>query len=390
MLANGKTIVLVLLFLGLFTPLLVRAAAINLNLDYPEFFGIDLKTAEGQSLESIIAWFYAFIVGIAGLAAFVMIVWGGVQWMTSAGDPTKTSDAKDRIKKALLGLLLILASFVILRVINPELTTLRITTLPTIKCPKDDKGECIPFEFSAGSSSTYRCGPLGGTGNNFLCSGALPVVDQGSSGSGEQCIITQSSGSSGNCPTQCRSAGGESARVGDVWNCCNVPNQGECRIGGETFTFAQTTEGQPLMQSVMRENLGVYGCDDDGCKKSWRKFVEDTADVCNDRIADSSPRDDSICEQIGSLWIHGEFVVVLYENKNYGGKRICFEGRQDELEASEITWSPEGRLINRLDDYEIVKNNGWNRDTESIRILRDGETDINTLCSLFEETQQQQ
>ena len=133
MLANGKTIVLVMLFLGLLTPLFVQAQetdAISLNLTYPIFFGIDLKTAEGQNLESIIAWFYAFIVGIAGLAAFVMIVWGGVQWMTSAGDPTKTSDAKDRIKKALLGLLLILASFVILRVINPELTTLRITGLP--------------------------------------------------------------------------------------------------------------------------------------------------------------------------------------------------------------------------------------------------------------------
>jgi hypothetical protein len=145
--SNGKSVIFLLLFLGLFAPLFVQAAAINLNLEYPLFFDIDLATEEGQNLESLIAWFYAFVVGIAGLAAFVMIVWGGVQWMTSTGDPTKTSDAKDRIKQALLGLLLILASFVVLRTINPELTTLRITGLPSVECPtnRDNDGKCVPL-----------------------------------------------------------------------------------------------------------------------------------------------------------------------------------------------------------------------------------------------------
>ncbi|MDP4007110.1 MAG: hypothetical protein Q8P55_00745, partial [bacterium] len=84
-------------------------------------------------LDNIVVWFYALIVGLSGLAAFVMIVWGGVQWMTSAGNPTKTSDAKDKIQKALLGLLLVLSSFLILQVINPELTSLRITGLTPIE-----------------------------------------------------------------------------------------------------------------------------------------------------------------------------------------------------------------------------------------------------------------
>lgn len=143
--SNGKSVIFLLLFLGLFAPLFVQAGAIDLNLDYPLFFGIDLATEEGQNLESLIAWFYAFIVGIAGLAAFVMIIWGGIQWMTSTGDPTKTSDAKDRIKQALLGLLLILASFVVLRTINPELTTLRIAGLPSVECTKSEDGVCLSF-----------------------------------------------------------------------------------------------------------------------------------------------------------------------------------------------------------------------------------------------------
>lgn len=80
---------------------------------------------DATSLPGLVAWLYTFFVMISGLAAFVMIIWGGVQWMTSQGNPTATGDAKDRIKMALLGLLLVLASFLILQIINPELTLLK-------------------------------------------------------------------------------------------------------------------------------------------------------------------------------------------------------------------------------------------------------------------------
>jgi len=119
-----KKISFVLLLLVLVVPVVVDA--IDLNLTYPTFPGApNINLSENQSLSSIVAWLYTLIVGISGLAAFVMIVWGGVQWMTSAGNPTRTSDAQDKIQKALLGLLLILASFLILQVINPELTLLQ-------------------------------------------------------------------------------------------------------------------------------------------------------------------------------------------------------------------------------------------------------------------------
>tara|TARA_Y100000310_G_scaffold279462_1_gene298579 strand:+ start:394 stop:933 length:540 start_codon:yes stop_codon:yes gene_type:complete len=103
----------------------VSEDSVCLNLDYPVFpGGLNLKT--DQSLTTLAAWFYTFLVSISGLAAFVMIVWGGIQWMTSSGDTGKISDAKDRIQKALLGLLIVLSSFLILQVINPDLTNLSI------------------------------------------------------------------------------------------------------------------------------------------------------------------------------------------------------------------------------------------------------------------------
>lgn len=112
-----------ILLLSLLAPLF--AGALPLNLDYPELpGGLDLN--QDQSLADMVAWFYIFLVTVSGFAAFIMIAWGGVQWMSSQGNPTQTTEAKDKIQKALLGLLLVLASFLILQIINPELILLRL------------------------------------------------------------------------------------------------------------------------------------------------------------------------------------------------------------------------------------------------------------------------
>lgn len=105
-------------------PLLAGADPIKLNLTYPELPG-GFKLEDATTLPQLVGWLYVFFVMISGLAAFVMIVWGGVQWMTSSGNTAATGDAKDKIQKALLGLLLVLASFLILQIINPELTLLK-------------------------------------------------------------------------------------------------------------------------------------------------------------------------------------------------------------------------------------------------------------------------
>ena len=99
----------------------------NLNLTYPTIRGATLGLDMG--LPQLIKWLYEFIVTIAGIAAFVMMVWGGLSWLTSAGNPSKIADAKDRLSSALLGLLIILGSWLILRLINPDLTTLSIPGL---------------------------------------------------------------------------------------------------------------------------------------------------------------------------------------------------------------------------------------------------------------------
>jgi len=140
-----RKLLIVILALLLLLPN-ISSATIDLNLEYPEIGGFDLN--DDQELNEIVAWFYYFVITIAGIAVFAMLVWGGFTWLTSAGDPGKITDAKDRIYSAFLGLLLILASFLIMQTINPELTALNLPELPTSPCAAgcdfEPMGPCPP------------------------------------------------------------------------------------------------------------------------------------------------------------------------------------------------------------------------------------------------------
>lgn len=125
-----KYLLPIILMLFLFLPAISSASELNLTYPTIDIPGVGKVTLSlGMDLNRLVAWFYYFIVGIAGFAAFIMLVWGGFRWLTSAGNPAAISDAKDRIFSALLGLLIILASYLILKVINPELLMLNLRPL---------------------------------------------------------------------------------------------------------------------------------------------------------------------------------------------------------------------------------------------------------------------
>lgn len=68
----------------------------------------------------------AFGIGIAGVLAVAMIVYEGVAYMRAKGDgnTSNLAQAKSRIGEVLLGFLLVLSIYVILRTINPDLLNL--------------------------------------------------------------------------------------------------------------------------------------------------------------------------------------------------------------------------------------------------------------------------
>ncbi|MFN7088237.1 MAG: hypothetical protein ACK4NX_00210 [Candidatus Paceibacteria bacterium] len=99
------------------------------EIQYPTVFGVQPQFAEGPA--GYVRYLFLFGLAIGGILAFAMIVVGGIQYAMSAGNVSQISDAKDRITQAILGLLLLLASYLILSTINPALVSLRNPELGT-------------------------------------------------------------------------------------------------------------------------------------------------------------------------------------------------------------------------------------------------------------------
>jgi len=85
---------------------------------------------DDSNLVNLIKYLYEWGIGLGGLAAFIALVIAGFQYLTSAGNAMKMKDAMDRIKSAGFGLVLLLGSFLILNTINPQLTELKMPTIP--------------------------------------------------------------------------------------------------------------------------------------------------------------------------------------------------------------------------------------------------------------------
>lgn len=78
------------------------------------------------SLSGLIKYLYEWGISIGGFLVFISLIIAGVQYLSSAGNSTKMREALDRIKSSVLGLILLLGSFLILNTINPQLTNLNL------------------------------------------------------------------------------------------------------------------------------------------------------------------------------------------------------------------------------------------------------------------------
>jgi hypothetical protein len=68
-----------------------------------------------------ISWLLQKVIGVAGGIAFLLILFGGFQILTSTGDPEKLTSGKDIIVSALAGLLMIVFSVLLLRIIGVDI-----------------------------------------------------------------------------------------------------------------------------------------------------------------------------------------------------------------------------------------------------------------------------
>ena len=141
-----------------------------LELDWPlsPVSGVDLNfLTEGKELPQMVKYLYEWGITLGGLAAFIALIMAGFQYLTSAGNENAMKEAKDKIQSAILGLVLLLSSWLILNTINPQLTTL---FLPSTDFSQRGGLECNSDIECKQKNAMY--------GQNYICTDPNQIDDK--------------------------------------------------------------------------------------------------------------------------------------------------------------------------------------------------------------------
>lgn len=70
------------------------------------------------SIGGIISGAIQFVLVVAAVVFFFILVVGGIKWIVSGGDKTKTEGARNQITAALVGLVIVFAAWAIIKLIQ--------------------------------------------------------------------------------------------------------------------------------------------------------------------------------------------------------------------------------------------------------------------------------
>ncbi|HLD19818.1 MAG TPA: pilin [Patescibacteria group bacterium] len=88
--------------------------ALNSTVDNTTQYKDQIKENEGEAkIYTLIGRVINIVLGFLGLIALILVIWSGIQWMTSGGNEDKTKEAKDRMKAGVIGLIIILGAAVL-------------------------------------------------------------------------------------------------------------------------------------------------------------------------------------------------------------------------------------------------------------------------------------
>lgn len=234
---------------------------------------VGIPGLEGQpTFDNYVDALYALAISVAALIAVIQIVIGGAQYMMSDLITSKSA-AKERIKNALIGLLIIIAAALILTTINSNLTNLEINA-PEIEI---DNSTPDPVDTFAG-----------------LCAGA---IERGSACSSFSCVISDTYNET-SCAQDCAAIGGtydagwtydECMYAVDLADSCDPQSSFACceRIRGGDWN--ETNNSCSGMTSQETRIAQCYS----GGNGTW----DQTNNTC--RTTDCNPNTDSQCCSLG-------------------------------------------------------------------------------------------
>lgn len=147
-----KIFIIIFIFLINLLGLFIMANSVNAGADWtiPDlqikfsdniFSNVECsKDAQGNPTECQVRWIaeyvqaiYKYLIGIIGILAVVVMMFGGVRWIVAAGNAASITEAKAWIGASLTGLVLVLASYTILYYINPNLISFKALGISMVK-----------------------------------------------------------------------------------------------------------------------------------------------------------------------------------------------------------------------------------------------------------------
>lgn len=117
--------------LAVATPVFAQQQVINLN----PVNGVVPSNA--VTVSDVIRFIINLLVVIAVIASLVYLIYGGLRWVISGGDKEKVEAARKTVVAAIIGLVVVLLSWVIITVVMQIVTGSGLTnfTLPTLQNP---------------------------------------------------------------------------------------------------------------------------------------------------------------------------------------------------------------------------------------------------------------
>ncbi len=173
---------------------------------------------KGKTIGVYITSIYKYGISVVGILATIVIMIGGLIWITSMGNASRVSNAKDWIGAALTGLALAMFSYTLLFIINPDLVELKPLNPESAEAISANKKMSLPNSpedvLGGDPSSNELCGARGQTPcNGNVCEVGFTAVPMGQG----------------------------------VWRCgpddISPVLSGCCQVGGMISTCYNTTEG---------------------------------------------------------------------------------------------------------------------------------------------------
>jgi len=118
----------------------------KLEVNYPEIGEIKPETVK-IGLPQYVKYIFNLAIMAAGLIAFAALIWAGILYLTSTGNPDKLKTARDQIFSSVVSIIILFSSYLVLSAINPELLIFKLPSLEQITLKTCQKNSDCPEGF---------------------------------------------------------------------------------------------------------------------------------------------------------------------------------------------------------------------------------------------------